>query len=109
MIGSAQFAARARRAETDLIEIIAASEDNEGNIGKYAKTALKRLPSSVYWQGLHVWGVRNFAGAQAQYYRSLDQYYTRSDRHSGRSRERDIEHDDLIAPNLACGASAGAG
>ncbi|WP_338828327.1 DUF6361 family protein [Bradyrhizobium sp. 27S5] len=78
-ISSAQFAARARRAETDLIEIIAGSEDNEGNIGKYAKTALKRLPSSVYWQGLHVWGIRNFLGAQAQYYRSLDQYYLRYD------------------------------
>jgi hypothetical protein len=102
-VSSAQFAARARRAETDLIEIIATSDDNEGNIGKYAKTALKRLPSSVYWQGLYVWGVRNFAGAQAQYYRSLEQFYTRSDRHGVRSRERDIEHDDLMAPNWHAG------
>lgn len=102
-ISSAQFSARARRAETDLIETIAASEDSDGNIGKYAKTALKRLPSSVYWQGLHVWGVRNFPGAQAQYYRSLDRYYIRSDSHGGRSRERDVEHDDLIAPNWHAG------
>jgi hypothetical protein len=102
-ISSEQFSSRARRSETDLIEVIASSEDNEGNIGKYAKTTLKRLPSSVYWQGLHVWGVRNFEGAQAQYYRSLDHFYIRSDRHSGRSRERDVEHDDLISPNWHAG------
>jgi hypothetical protein len=102
-VNSELFSARARRAETDLIEVIATSEDNEGNIGKLAKTALKRLPSSVYWQGLHVWGVRNFAGAQAQYYRSLDQYYVRSERQGGRSRERGVEHDDLIASNWHAG------
>jgi 2-keto-3-deoxy-6-phosphogluconate aldolase len=25
-----------------------------------AKNTLKRLPSSVYWQGLSVWGIRSF-------------------------------------------------
>src|SRR3954468_15086665 len=51
-VSSAQIPERARRAETDLIEAIENSDEKEGNIGKYAKTALKRLPSSVYWQGL---------------------------------------------------------
>jgi hypothetical protein len=98
-IGSGQIAARARRAETDLVGVIEQSDDNDGNIGKVAKTALKRLPSSVYWQGLSVWGIRGFQGAQAQYHRSLDRYYSQMTRQGGRALERDIEHDDLVAPN----------
>ncbi|MFO0991602.1 MAG: DUF6361 family protein [Hyphomicrobiales bacterium] len=96
---SAQIAARARRAEIDLVDAIEQSDDKEGNIGKVAKTTLKRLPSSVYWQGLSIWGIRTFRGAQAQYHRSLDRYYAQLTRHSGRVSERDIEHDDLIQPN----------
>lgn len=102
-IGSAQIVARARRAETDLVEVIERSDDSEGNIGKLAKTALKRLPSSVYWQGLSIWGIRTFQGAQAQYHRSLDRYYSQTVRQGGRATERDIEHDDLVAPNWHAG------
>src|SRR5882762_6519151 len=40
-VSSAQIAERARRAETNVIETIESSDDKEGNIGKYAKTALK--------------------------------------------------------------------
>jgi hypothetical protein len=68
-----------------------------------AKTALKRLPSSVYWQGLSVWGIRGFQGAQAQYHRGLDRYYAQITRHGGRASERDVEHDDLVAPNWHAG------
>jgi hypothetical protein len=38
--------------ELNLVEAIERSDDNDGNIGKLANTTLKRLPSSVYWQGL---------------------------------------------------------
>ena len=68
-----------------------------------AKTTLKRLPSSVYWQGLSVWGIRSFSGAQVQYHRSLDRYYAQVTRHGGRASERDVEHDDLIPPNWHAG------
>ena len=102
-VNSAQISERARRAETDLIEAIEQSEDKEGNIGKYAKTALKRLPSSVYWQGLGVWGIRTFAGSQSQYHRSLDRHYAHFGRHAGRALERDVEHDDLMQPNWHAG------
>ncbi len=94
---------RARRAETDLIEAIERSDDKDRNIGKYAKTTLKRLPSSVYWQGLSVWGIRAFAGAQSQYYRSLDRHHTQLGRHTRRTEERDAEHDDLVVPNWHAG------
>lgn len=102
-VTSARMPERARRAETDLIEAIEQSDDKVGNIGTYAKTALKRLPSSVYWHGLNVWGIRTFAGAQSQYHRGLDRYYTQLQRHGGRTTERDVEHDDLLAPNWHAG------
>lgn len=102
-VSSALMSDRARRAETDLIEAIERSDDKDRNIGKYAKTTLKRLPSSVYWQGLAVWGIRTFAGAQSQYYRNLDRYYTQLGRHGRRTEERDVEHDDLVVPNWHAG------
>lgn len=105
-VSSAQFSDKARRAETDIIEAIERSGDSEGNIGKYAKTTLKRLPSSVYWQGLGVWGIRMFPGSQTQYARSLDRNYSQLTRHHGRSVERDVEHDDLVAPNWHAGLVA---
>lgn len=100
---SAQIAASARRAEIALVEIIKQSNDSAGNIGKVANTTLKRLPSSVYWQGLSVWGIRTFRGSQAQYHRSLDRYYAQVTRHGGRALERDVEHDDLMPPNWHAG------
>jgi hypothetical protein len=105
-VRSAEMAARARQAELNLVEPIERSDDNDGNIGKVAKTALKRLPSSVYWQGLNVWGIRSFNGAQVQYHRSLDLYYVQLAQHGGRTSERDVEHDDLIAPNWHAGLVA---
>ena len=102
-VRSAEIAARARQAELNLVEPIERSDDNDGNIGKVAKTTLKRLPSSVYWQGLSVWGIRSFRGAQVQYHRSLDRYYVQLTRHGGRASERDVEHDDLVSPNWHAG------
>lgn len=102
-IGSADIAARARKAELNLIQPIEDSDDNDGNIGKVAKTALKRLPSSVYWQGLSVWGIRAFTGAQVQYHRSVDAYYAQSAKQRGRVAERDAENDDLVSPNWHAG------
>jgi hypothetical protein len=102
-VRSADMAARARQAELNLVEPIERSDDNDGNIGKVAKNTLKRLPSSVYWQGLSVWGIRSFSGAQVQYHRSLDRYYAQLTRHGGRGPERDVEHDDLISSNWHAG------
>src|SRR5256886_15590883 len=73
-VGSAQIAEGARRGETDLIDAIEESDDNSGTIGTLARTALKRLPSNIYWQGLGISGIRAFIGLQAQYHRSLGPY-----------------------------------
>ena len=98
-VSSAKIGESARKAETDLIDIIENSNDKGGNIGQYAGRQLKRLPSSIYWQGLAVWGIRQFEGSQAQYHRSLDQYHLRAQSHGRRNEERDLEHDDLLSSN----------
>lgn len=110
-VSSDRIATVARRSEVDLIEVIQQSEDSEGNIGTHSKMALKRLPSSVYWQGLWVWGLRRFNGSQDQYHRSLDGFYSMGRRQQGRKRGRDDEHDDLVETNWhpALGKPAEAG
>lgn len=98
-LGKTPIAERARQAEAALIEAIEHSDDKQGNIGKYARSALKRLPSSVYWQGLGVWGIRTFQGSIAQYHRTFDRHHKRREFHLARKSERDEEHDDLLPPN----------
>ncbi len=49
-IPSARFAAEARRAEVALIRPLVESAAPDGTIGRGAREALQRLPSSVYWQ-----------------------------------------------------------
>ena len=98
-VSSAEIAATARKAELDLVEVIERSDDKDGNIGKIARRLLKRLPSSVYWQGLGVWSIRTFAGAQAQYHRSLDRYYANRGHSDSRASEKDSEPDEVVAPN----------
>jgi hypothetical protein len=105
-ISSTQIVERGRRAETELIDTIELSDDSDGNIGTLAGHALKRLPSNIYWQGLGVWGIRNFQGSQAQYHLSLDRYYMQLTRHGTRISERDNEHDDLITSNWRGGLIA---
>ena len=90
-VPSAQIAERARREEVALIKALSQSDDRAGTIGIDAKDKLKRLPSSVYWQGLGVWGIRRFPGSQSQYHRALDRYYTT---HADRRRTEDGEWAD---------------
>jgi hypothetical protein len=66
-----------RKREARLIKaLLAGGEDQGGIIGREAQIKLKRMPSSVYWRGLHLWGIRLFAG-------SIDQYFRRLSRGSG--------------------------
>lgn len=74
-VSSARIDARARREEVNLIHTLLEGEDIEGVIGAVSKGDLMRMPSSIYWQGLEVWGIRLFSGSRRQYYRSLDTYY----------------------------------
>lgn len=53
-VPSAKVQKRAWQEEISLVNQLA---DAEGVIGKRAKETLKRLASSVYWQGLKAWGM----------------------------------------------------
>ena len=80
-----QLMAAARTREIRLIEALRASGEEEGVIGRYAGAGLKRLPSSVYWNGLRSWGIRHFPGSQEAYFASLPGL--RRQRHRSRSAE----------------------
>jgi len=56
--GKDEIAKRLRNDEIRLINYLADSDDSEGTIGIDARQTLKRLPSSIYLNGLHAWGIR---------------------------------------------------
>lgn len=63
--GTSTLAARVRSAEAQLIATLKASDHNEGLIGRDAGADLKRMPSTLYWRGLHVWNIRVVGGPQS--------------------------------------------
>jgi hypothetical protein len=65
-------AAQARSTELRLIESLLSGGDLDGLIGSQARGRLKRLPSDIYWQGLHSWDIRRFPVARESYYRWID-------------------------------------
>ncbi len=73
------FAERARRMETTLIAPLLESLDRSGVFGKVAGKSVKRLPSSVYWNGLGVWGIRRVGCSQDEYHSHVDKLYERLD------------------------------
>jgi len=93
-IPSDKAAIRARKREVDLINALLESDDPIGTIGRLAKENIQRLPSSVYWQGLEVWGIRTFEGSQDEYHRSLDLYYVRRQARTSSRREFEGEAPD---------------
>jgi hypothetical protein len=58
------MAGRVRAAEARLIAALRQNGETSGLIGREAGAAVKRMPSTLYWQGLHVWGVRRAGGPQ---------------------------------------------
>jgi hypothetical protein len=77
-VPSASIASKARQEEVRLIDALAGSDDSEGTIGVLARGLLQRLPSTIYWQGLGVWGIRLYPGSLDQYHRSVDSMYLSS-------------------------------
>lgn len=54
---------QADRLERQLVTAFANAEDKAGLLGSIAGTALKTLPSQIYWAALGTYGIRNDAGA----------------------------------------------
>lgn len=88
---AASIGLKARGLETKLINSLSSSEDTSGVIGGRAKENLQRLPSSIYWQGLLIWGIRQFRSTQPEYHRSVDLFYARRNGHRTARREFDGE------------------
>ncbi len=87
------FAAKARQMEMALVEPLLETNDNAGVFGRIAGKTLKRLPSSVYWNGLGVWGIRLIPCSQDEYHRHINEVYRLRD--SARNR---YERDDFPEP-----------
>jgi hypothetical protein len=66
-----QLRREARSREIQLLRELMKADDTNGVIGREAGESLQRLPSSIYWQGLKVWGIRKFPGSQSQLHRVL--------------------------------------
>jgi hypothetical protein len=64
----------ARREEIRLIDALADAGETDGVIGIDARAGLKRLPSHVYWQGLHAWGLRRIPVSQSEYHRFFSRF-----------------------------------
>lgn len=83
-----QIADKFRRREARLIDALLAGDPGQpGIIGREAKSALRRFPSSAYWRGLFLWGIRQFPG-------SIEQYQRRLARAGGPSQESEVLTDD---------------
>lgn len=72
---SNEIANSARKDEIALIEALAKTGDTRGVIGIEARANLKRMPSTIYWQGLGQLGIRRYPGALEGYHRALDAFY----------------------------------
>lgn len=97
-VSSAAVEIRLRKAEAELMRNLADSEDTSGLIGRRAKENVRRLPSSVYWQGLATWGIRVFSGSQEEYHRGLDLFYAR--RQGRRAARSEYEGEGVAEPEL---------
>lgn len=80
-VSSATAPGRARDEELWLNQYLLQGPDTEGVFGQLAGRTLKRLPSAAYWGGLGTWGIRFFPGHLDAYFRSLDGFYRRVERH----------------------------
>lgn len=56
-VQSSTVVERARKGELDLIAALKGGGESRGVIGSRARTALARLPSSIYWGALVRWGI----------------------------------------------------
>ncbi|MDT8429400.1 MAG: DUF6361 family protein [Pseudomonadales bacterium] len=83
------FAIQADLLERDLVQPLMDSDDLAGVFGKTAGKSLKRLPSSVYWAGLGVWGIRLTPFSQDEYHRRINEAYRR--RHNLKALEKDAK------------------
>jgi hypothetical protein len=89
------FASQAERLERELIQPLMDSDDQAGVFGRTAGKWIKRLPSSVYWAGLGVWGIRLTPFSQDEYHKRVEDAYLRRNKLKGLEKEAKARGDDL--------------
>ncbi len=89
------FSIQADKLERDLVQPLMDSDDQAGVFGKTAGKRLKRLPSSVYWAGLGVWGIRITPFSQDEYHRRIDETYRRRDALKALEKDAKVRGDDI--------------
>jgi len=90
-----KFAYQADKLERELVRPLMDSDDNAGVFGKTAGKQLKRLPSSVYWSGLGVWGIRLASFSQAEYHMRIGEIYRRRDALKKLENDAIVRGDDI--------------
>lgn len=76
-VKSVEVARRARLEEARLIEVLMQQDDRDGVIGRLARGALNRMPSSIYWSALRTYGIYRGDQSRDGYYVGLDGDYKR--------------------------------
>ena len=89
------FSIQADKLERELVQPLMESDDQAGVFGKTAGKRLKRLPSSVYWAGLGVWGIRITPFSQDEYHRRIDETYRRRDALKALEKDAKVRGDDI--------------
>jgi hypothetical protein len=62
---------KVRQQEMKLLNLLLATGETKGVIGRTSREKLKRLPSNIYWAGLSTWGIRRFPGSHEAYHELL--------------------------------------
>lgn len=89
------FAIQADKLERDLVQPLMDSDDQAGVFGRTAGKRIKRLPSSVYWAGLGVWGIRITPFSQDEYHRRIDEIYRRRNALKALEKDAKVRGDDV--------------
>jgi len=90
-----KFAIQADRMERDLIQPLIDADGDAGVIGQRAGYNLMRLPSSIYWAGLGVWGIRLIPFTQDEYHRRIDEIYRQRDALKALEKDAQARGDDI--------------
>lgn len=98
-VSPAEFATRRRAEEVHLIRSLiagqqaAGAQSNDPNwlgiIGRDVQEGVRTLPSSIYWNGMRAFRIRQFSGSTTDYGRRLGDYYRRLDA---------VQHDEDGSP-----------
>jgi hypothetical protein len=90
---SSKYQEAGKQAEVNLLKILCESEpDATGIIGRNAGSAIKQLPSAVYWTALGSWGIRRGNDTRQQYFARANLRHPRGARRG----RRDLNQDHYV-------------